>query len=148
MTTAWKRLGALAVPTLMLAGILAAAPAPLASAAIPARTKAVVGTGAPLGRTNSILSGRLSALTKPDLQAKSADQQSAAVGLVQTGPGSLLRSADGYVVDIRVADAGDATRKALTEAGATITNLDSGTRTFTASVVAPHLVDVGSVAGV
>ncbi len=150
MTHGWKRFGSIAVPALMVAGLLAAGPAPVAGAASQARSKPIVAhaSASGFGHSSSVLSSRLSKLTTPQLQAQSAAQRSAAVGLTESGPGSLMVRDGGYVVDIRVADPSDATQQALAAAGATITNIDAGTRVITATVAPESLVAVASVAGV
>ena len=149
MTQGWKRIGAIAVPALMVAGLVAAVPA-AAGAATAGQPKAIVSSAshAAFGRSDAVLSSRLSKLTTPDVQAQAATQRSTAVGLVESGPGSLLQHGDAYVVDIRVAGTDDATQQALSQAGATITNVDAGTHVITADVRPESLVAVASVAGV
>jgi hypothetical protein len=145
----WKRIRAIALPALLVAGTLATAAAPASGAAEPAARKPVIGTSSsPFGRTSAVLSSRLSQLATPDMQARSTAEQSAAVGLVESGPGSLMVRDGGLVVDIRVVSPSTATQQALTAAGATITNVDAGTNVITATVPAESLEAVGSVAGV
>ncbi|MGZ4706010.1 MAG: S8 family peptidase, partial [Acidimicrobiales bacterium] len=149
MTHGWKRFGAIAVPALMVAGLLAAIPA-TAGAATTSKPKAIVARAATsgFGRGDAVLSTRLSKLTTPQLQAQTAAQRSAAVGLTESGPGSLMIRDGRYVVDIRVDSTSDATQQALAAAGATVTNIDDGTKVITATVAADKLVAVASVAGV
>ena len=149
MRHGWKRVGAIAVPALLVAGLLTTGPASASSSAGAAKARPVVGrTDAGFGRSDSVLSHRLSQLTTSSMQALSASDRSSSVGLPASGPGSLLLSRDGYIVTIDVADTSAATQQALQQAGAKVGVVNDAKHLIEASVPAGSLVAVGSVAGV
>ncbi len=117
---------------LALIALVSCTPAP--SAPYPANPK-------PSGK----LSARLEMLAKsPALRSASAEEQARALSLPPSGPGSLMRDAQGrLLVTIRMADLAPTQLQALRDAGAVITNVAEPYRTVTAFV---EIADLNAIA--
>ncbi len=112
--------------------------APSASAPYPANAK-------PSGK----LSARLTTLATSGLRAASAEEQARALSLPPSGPGSLMRDAQGrLLVTIRMTDLAPAQLQTLRDAGAVITNIAQPYRTVTAFVALGDLTKIAGIATV
>ena len=97
----------------------------------------------------SRLSDRLLTLSGQGFTRRSKAQQSAALGLPATGPGSLLRGPHGtVVVEARLDSAEEAVFQGLTAAGAKVTARADAERRVSMQVPISKLRDVANVPGV
>lgn len=105
---------------------------------------------APLGnKPQDKLSARLQQLSSPDLSAKDAQAQAAALNLPASGSGSLQRNDKGEVlVTVRMSDTSEANRAALQAAGATIINVATAFRTVTTYVRPDQLAALAALPAV
>jgi hypothetical protein len=110
---------------------------------------AAVGTAAAAtGPRAAVLSPRLAALASENLKAKGEMSQARTLSLPAHGPGSLLRSGNRVLVDIRITAQPRRRLEALRRAGAQIVFVSRRYRTVTAAVAPASLHSVAGVADV
>jgi hypothetical protein len=100
------------------------------------------------GARPAVLSPRLATLASPNLKAKGGMGQARTLSLPAHGPGSLLRSRNRILVDIRVTGDPRGRLEGLRRAGAQIVFVSRRYRTVTAAVAPASLHSVAGVAGV
>jgi hypothetical protein len=93
------------------------------------------------------LSPRLQQLSQPSVMKASATSQAETVGLSQSGPGSLLRAADGQrlIVYVRVSGSIAGASEAIENAGATIVNASARYGVITVAVAPSRLQALGKL---
>jgi subtilisin family serine protease len=106
----------------------------------PGSAAAMVGVSA-----DQSLSPRLSKLARPAVRSASDAAQADELGLVDEGPGSLLRKGNRVLVYVRFARGAAAGLKALRGAGAEIVSLNSSYRTVTVAAKPTQLRALGGV---
>jgi hypothetical protein len=94
------------------------------------------------------LSPPLVELAKPAVRASSAARQARIMGVAASGPGSLIRSGNRLLVNVRFDHGALSRLPALRGAGALITSASRRYQTVTAAVGAGSLRQLGDVAGV
>ena len=93
------------------------------------------------------LSSRLAKLSKPSVADMSHAKQASRLGLAASGPGSLIRSGNRVLVDVRFASGG-VDLGSLRSAGAQIVHVSRRYGTVTTAVAPDALRDVAAVSGV
>ena len=90
----------------------------------------------------------LQRLSGPALRSASPDRQAAAVGVAASGPGSLLRSGDGILVEVAFDHGAVARRGELREAGGEVVDVSRPYQVATVSIPPADLTGLTSVPGV
>lgn len=109
-------------------------------------TTGAILVGSSLEKPTGKLSGRLQTLADPTVATQDADAQSEAIGLPASGSGSLMRNDQGEVlVAMRMSNVSDASRQAVQDAGATITNVETSLQMITAYVNPDRLNDLADL---
>jgi subtilisin family serine protease len=106
-------------------------------------SSAIAGTGSPSG-----LSPRLAELAKPSVRSSSRATQAAKLGLVQEGPGSLLREGNRVLAYVRFDRGAVAAVGSLRAAGAEIANVSRRYQTVTVAVKPVELRRVATIRNV
>jgi len=127
----------LSLVTITTFALVATAMTPAASASpSPSSASADKATG----KGSSRMSQRLRQLQQPDIQRLPAAAQAAAVQAAERGPGSLLTEPGGrLLVDLRLADTGEASLAAVVATGAEIVAVSSTDPAITVSVLPQQL---------
>jgi hypothetical protein len=120
---------------------MAAAAVALCPLTVPAAAVAAPGSG-------GSLSPRLAELAKPAVRSAPPAKQARALGVALGGPGSLLRSGNRVVVDVRFDRGAGAGADALRAAGATVEEVSSRYQTVTAVARPADLPAIAAVAHV
>ncbi len=136
--------------TLLLVGLLLLAACSTQSATPPAAPTSLPPLSATLPATNGgaalppkaqgKLSSRLQLLSDPQISTQDSAAQARALGLPETGSGSLVRNDKGEVlVAVRASDVAQTTLDALAAAGLTSTNVADSFKTVTGYVAPSQL---------
>ncbi len=126
---------------------------------LPAGAGAIASPGAPGAHTylsrialakSGKLSSRLRQLSQPSVLKASAETQAATVGLPESGPGSLLRTAGGkqLIVYVRVSGSVANASEAIENAGATVVNASKRYGVVTVAVSPSRLPALGKLSNV